>query len=151
MKKLLHNISKHLFFTESHRNRKEAKCRIKFFRSLDYEVILKKWEHHSWGNNICATKGGFYGHISGVRKNYGFDLGCCDLKDGDILIYEVDEDKRNLSDGKRYDVGCLVKIQKSCDPVDYFHAGFVRICFTDDISNVKDLVNEEIKRLEQYL
>lgn len=151
MNKLLYTISKYCFGTEAYEKRKEAKWRINFFQSLNYEVILKKWEHNSWGNNICANpKGGFYGFISNVRDSEIFS-NFCDLKNGDILIYEVEKDLRHQSDGKRYDVGCLVNIRKSSDPSDLFFADFVRICFTDDISDVRKLVEAEIKRLKQYI
>lgn len=151
MNKLLHTISKHCFWTKAYEKRKEAKWRIGLYKSLDYEVILKKWEHNSWGNNICAVGKGFYGHISNVRPNKGFTMNYCDLRSGDILIYEVDGNKRHLTNGKRYDVGCLINIEKPGDPKDMFFADFVRICFADDISDIRKLVNDEIERLKQYI
>ena len=148
----LNRISKYCFWTDAYKKRKEAKWRVGFYKSLDYEVILKKWEHNSWGDSIYCTKGGgFYGCISNVRPLKGFTMRYCDLKSGDILIYEVDKDMRHLSNGCKYDVGCLVNIQKPGNPYDMFFADFVRICFTDDISDIRKLVSNEIEKWQKYI
>ena len=143
----LNRIGKYCFWTDAYKKRKEAKWRIKLYKTLDCKVVLKQWEHRSWGNNIqIRNDGRIYGHISGVRGCYY----ACDIERGDILIYEIDEEFVNLYGGK-YDVGCLVGVKTPGDPADMFFAYFVRICFTDDISDIRKLVSNEIKKWEKYI
>ena len=138
-KKISEFVRKRCFWTKEYKKRKEAKWRINLYKTLDCKVVLKQWEHRSWGNNIqIIDNGRVYGHIYGVKS-------------GDILIYEIDEKHINLCGRCKYDVGCLVEVKRPGDPADMFFAKFVRICFSNDISDVKRLINDRINELKKDL
>lgn len=153
MNKVINKISKYCFWTKAYKNRQKAKAKIRILGWLDYNVVLKQWEHRSWGDmiNIDADMK-VSGHISGVRPlSNGYTAPYCDLMNGDILIYEIAESQRHLVNGDIYAVGYLEGIDKCSNPRDLFFADFKALFTASDVSDIKKLVKKEIKRLEQYL
>lgn len=152
MNKLSQTINKYCFWTKAYKKRKSAKNKIKTLKSLTFEVVLKQWEHQSWGDSIHIEENmRVYGHISGVRYLSGYNMLYCDIENGDILIYEIAESQRHLVNGDAYVVGYLTNIDKHLDPKDMFFADFKTLFTASDVSDVRHLVENEIKRLEQYI
>lgn len=151
--KLLNRISKYCFGTKAYRKRIESKRKLKRLEPLSFEVILFHWEHQSWGNRINLDGNGrVYGHISGVRNRLdGFTFRHCDLRDGDILVYEIAENQRHLVNGDAYVVGYLANIEKCSNPQDMFFANFKGLFTTSDVSDVRKLAKEEIARLKRFI
>lgn len=92
------------------------------------------------------------GHISGVRGDLnGYTEPYCDLKNGDILIYEIAESQRHLVNGDAYVVGYLRNIEKCSNPKDLFFADFKGLFTAKDVSDVRKLVRDEIEKWEKYI
>ena len=120
------------------------RCRL--LKSLTCEVILKSWEHNSWGDQIVVMPNGrIRGHLSNLRYS-AYPTGKCDLQDGDILIFKNSEDSSSLCGSFKYDVGCLININIQSDPKDMFFADYYRICLCNNINDIPGLINQEIKK-----
>lgn len=149
LKYFIKNPLSYLPFTNKYYNRKRIKAKINFFRSLTYEVIVKDWEHNGYFDKVDVKDKRLCGFLKMLRDDENFS---CNLKSGDIYIKRVPIEKRDLSNGHKYDVGCFVNVKIGVGGFeDAFTSDYVRICFTDDISDIKKLVenaiNEEQKKL----
>ena len=149
LKYFLKNPLSYLPFTNKYYNRKRIKAKINFFRSLTYEVIVKDWEHNGYFDKVEVKDKRLCGFLKGLRDDENFS---CDLKSGDIYIKRVSIEERDLSNEHKYDVGCFVNVKTGVGGLeDTFTSDYVRICFTDDISDIRKLVenaiNEEQKKL----
>lgn len=114
-------------------------------------VILKKWEHKSWGDAIYVNEKGFYGHLSGLRQHLsGFNMNFhCDLRDRDVIVMDVSSVTSPLREGKKYEIGLFTNAKIMRDPSDMFFASYVRLGFADDynLSTIIELAKQKIKSL----
>lgn len=123
--------------------------KIQLLKSLNCKVIIKVWEHTSLGNSIYVGKKRIYGFISNVRPRVSLYYDeRCDLLNGDILIFRIPEDKRKDYNNCEYDVGCIINLEVQDNPNDMFFCDYFRIAYTNDISNIPELVKQALYKIE---
>lgn len=117
-----------------------------FIENPNDSVVLKQWEHQSWGDAIYTRGNGFYGHLSCVRQHYGI-YNCCDLHNRDVIVIKSPD--TTLSDGKFFQIGLFANVEVQSDPRDMFFAKFVFLGFADDFSmgTIIELAKKRIKEL----
>lgn len=124
--------------------KRSTKRFIKNFIANPYDsVVLKQWEHRTWGDSIHVSCIGLFGHLSGLRLN----AFCCDLQDGDVIVFKSSDSTQ--SNGKKYDIGLVWGVEVMCDPPDMFFAKYLRIGFADDysIETIVELAKTRIKKI----
>lgn len=128
------------------RKRNTKKFIKSFIENSANSVVLKQWEHNSWGDAIYTRGCGFYGHLSGIRQHGGICF-CCDLHNRDVIVIKSPDLTR--SEGKPFQIGLFANVEVQSDPRDMFFAKFVHLGFAYDYSmeTIIRLAKERIKEL----
>lgn len=140
------------------RNFKQRKATKKFIKcflaNISDSVILKRWEHRSWGDAIYIGEHGFYGNISCVRPvptcpGVIINFLPCDLHDRDVIVMDVKTAPYSQREGKNYEIGLFANVKTGSNPPDFFTASYVRLGFADDYSldTIKNLAKNRISCL----
>ena len=138
------------WFTKFRQKRNTKKFIKAFLDNSSNSIILKRWEHCTWGDAIYTDGNGLHGCLSGLRNHSGFLISHhCDLRNRDVLVIDVPKNFMSQSNGKKYDIGLFANVRITRDPADMFFAQYVRLGFADDYSKetIIKLANERIASL----